>query len=364
MRHPTGSRRPFGSPLATVSLASVAALSLLVGPLAAACSRAPEPRHASGPGNEVVEAPVATFSIVARDPETGDLGVAVQSRFFAVGAVVPWARAGIGAIATQAWANTGYGPRGLDLLAGGAGAESVVAALTGQDDGSPQRQVGIVGADGSVATFTGDACLPWAGGRTGDGYAAQGNILAGPAVVDAMAAAFEASSGDLPARLLTALAAGQAAGGDARGSQSAALLVVRENGGYGGHDDRWVDLRVDDHPTPIAELQRLLDLRSGQLAAGRAQTLLRDGDPTAAVAAAEEAVRLTPSEGGAWMLLARARLANGERAAAAEAATTALIRDPWTKSAVLRGLMRVPELEELLRVERFARLWESIPAQR
>lgn len=354
MRHPART-----SPAPVPHRPPLAVAGVLVLLLAAACTQAaPAPTGLHG------EDPVATFSIVARDPETGDLGVAVQSRFFAVGAVVPWARAGVGAIATQSWANTSYGPRGLELLSAGADASSVVEALTGQDDGRPQRQVGIVGANGSTATFTGDACLPWAGGRTGADYAAQGNILAGPEVVDAMAAAFEAAAGDLPSRLLAALAAGQAAGGDARGRQSAALLVVREGGGYGGFNDRWVDLRVDDHPEPIAELQRLLDLRSGQLAAGRARTLLREGDVAGAVAAAEEAVRLTPSEGGTWMLLARARLARGDREAAAAAAASALARDPWTKSAVLRGLMRVPELEELLQIESFARLWESIPAQR
>ncbi|HET7167909.1 MAG TPA: DUF1028 domain-containing protein [Candidatus Limnocylindrales bacterium] len=201
-----------------------------------------------------------TFSIVARDPDTGDLGVAVASKFLAVGAVVPWAKAGVGAIATQAWANVAYGPDGLTRLAGGADAASVVARLTGADAQADQRQLGIVDARGGAASHTGGACLTWAGGRTGAGVAVQGNILVGPTVVDDMLAAFVSSTGPLPGRLLTALAAGDAAGGDARGRQSAAILVVRAGGGYSGGDDRWIDLRVDDHPAPVPELVRLLGI--------------------------------------------------------------------------------------------------------
>jgi len=338
--------------------AAVGAFAL--GLIAGAPGETPAPRTRAA---AVTSKPVATFSIVARDPDTGDLGIAVQSRFFAVGAVVPWARAGVGAVATQSWANTTYGPRGLELLADGNDAEATIAALVGDDEAAGQRQVGIVSADGSTATFTGDACLPWAGGRTGEHYAAQGNILAGPEVVDAMAAAFEGGDGDLPDRLMRALAAGQAAGGDARGMQSAALLVVRDGGGYGGFNDRWVDLRVDDHPAPIAELQRLLDMRSGLRAGARAARLLRDGDADAAVEAAQDAVRLVPGEGGLWMTLARSRLAAGDEAGAAEAASTAIARDPWIKTAVLRGLMRIPELEQLLRDARFSGLWEALPAE-
>lgn len=204
---------------------------------------------------------VATFSIVAHDPATGELGVAVQSKFIAVGAVVPWARAGIGAVATQAWANTTYGPEGLRFLADGLSPQDTIDRLTGADPGAAERQVGIVGAQGHAATFTGPACNDWAGGRAGAGYAAQGNILAGAGVVAALAETFEATAGrPLSERLLAALAAGQEQGGDRRGMQSAALLVVRDGGGYGGHNDRYLDLRVDDHPSPIAELQRIHDL--------------------------------------------------------------------------------------------------------
>jgi uncharacterized Ntn-hydrolase superfamily protein len=202
---------------------------------------------------------VATFSIIGCDPQAGDLGVAVQSKFLAVGAVVPFARAGVGAVATQSWANTSYGPRGLDLLAAGKSPEEAVAALTGGDDRPEQRQVGVVDAQGRSASYTGASCFPWAGGVTGPNFAAQGNILVGEATVRALAETFQQAQGSLAHRLLEALAAGQRAGGDSRGQQSAALLVVREGGGYGGFNDRMIDLRVDEHPQPITELARLLD---------------------------------------------------------------------------------------------------------
>jgi uncharacterized Ntn-hydrolase superfamily protein len=201
-----------------------------------------------------------TFSIVARDPQAGESGIAVQSKFLAVGAVVPWAKAGVGAIATQSWANTSYGPRGLELLASGLSAQETLAHLIGEDDGRASRQVGIVGVDGQPATFTGDQCFPWAGGQVGEHYTCQGNILVGEDSVLAMARTFEQTSGRLCDRLVAALAAGQAAGGDSRGQQSAALLVVRQGGGYGGFNERFIDLRVDDHPQPINELQRILQL--------------------------------------------------------------------------------------------------------
>ena len=205
---------------------------------------------------------VATFSIVAFDPETDSLGVAVQSKFLAVGAVVPWARAGVGAVATQAMANYNYGPRGLDLMSEGKSAGETVEALTGADEGRDHRQVGVVDTRGGTATFTGSECFDWAGGVTGEHYAAQGNILVGRETVGAMARTYEEAEGDLAARLLAALDAGQEAGGDSRGRQSAALLVVREGGGYGGDNDRVIDLRVDDHPDPIEELMRIRDLHT------------------------------------------------------------------------------------------------------
>ena len=207
------------------------------------------------------EAIVATFSIVGRDPQTGDLGVAVQSKFLGVGSVVPWAKAGVGAIATQSYANTSYGPRGLALLADGATPDAAMAALTRDDPQAADRQVGIVDAQGRSATYTGSGCYAWAGGRTGPDFAAQGNILVNEATVGDMADTF-VQRADLPLwdRLLTALAAAQTAGGDRRGQQSAALLVVRAGGGYGGFNDRFIDLRVDEHPHPIDELRRILEM--------------------------------------------------------------------------------------------------------
>lgn len=207
-----------------------------------------------------IERPVNTFSIVGRDPETGDLGIAVQSKFLAVGAVVPWARAGVGAVATQSWVNTTYGPLGLNLLASGMSPEQAMAALTENDERADQRQAGMVDAQGRSATFTGAGCNAWAGGIAGPNFAAQGNILVGEETVTAMAATFQKTEGVLWRRLVEALQAGQRAGGDSRGKQAAALLIVREGGGYGGFNDRLLDLRVDDHPQPIEELARLVDL--------------------------------------------------------------------------------------------------------
>lgn len=208
----------------------------------------------------LAEPPVSTFSIVAYDPDAKEWGVAVQSRFLGVGAVVPWAKAGVGAIATQSWANTTFGPRGLQLLEQGLSAQEVMDRLLDEDPGKERRQVGIVDAKGNVATFTGDRCMDWAGGRTGKNYCVQGNILAGQEVAAAMAAGFEKAQGDLGDRLIASLAAGQAAGGDRRGRQSASLLVVKEKGGYGGYNDRYRDVRVDDHETPIVELKRVYAL--------------------------------------------------------------------------------------------------------
>lgn len=211
-----------------------------------------------------------TFSIVARainsdgEPEWG---VAVASKFLAVGAAVPAAVAGVGAVATQADANVAFKAEALALLDDGATAQVALDRIIADDDRPEHRQVGVVGLDGDAATYTGEACFDWAGGRTGDGYAAQGNILTGPEVVDAMAEAFEASEGPLGRRLLAALAAGDRAGGDSRGRQSAGLLVVREGAGYGGGDDIAVDLRIDDHADPVAELGRLLDLNDLYLTA-------------------------------------------------------------------------------------------------
>jgi uncharacterized Ntn-hydrolase superfamily protein len=203
----------------------------------------------------------STYSIVACDLDAREWGVAVQSKFLAVGAVVPWADAEIGAVATQALANVSYGPRGLELLRQGLSAEEVVARLTEEDGGRADRQLGVVDGAGRAASYTGSSCLHWAGGRTGAGYAAQGNILVSEDTVAALAGTFEETAGRrLAERLLTALAAAQDAGGDSRGQQSASLLVVKKEGGYGGTSDVMIDLRVDDHPAPIDELRRLFEM--------------------------------------------------------------------------------------------------------
>ena len=204
--------------------------------------------------------PVSTYSIAACDLEAGQWGVATQSKFLAVGSVVPWAEPQIGAIATQAYANPRYGPDGLALLREGLSAEQVVERLTSADEGRNQRQLGIVDGAGRSASFTGAECLEWAGGRTGPCYAAQGNILVSAETVDAIAASFESSSGPLADRLLDCLDAAQAAGGDRRGQQSAALLVVEKDGGYAKLSDTIVELRVEDHERPLDELRRLYGL--------------------------------------------------------------------------------------------------------
>jgi len=201
---------------------------------------------------------VATYSICACDLAAGQWGVATQSKFLAVGSVVPWAAPHIGAIATQSYANPRYGPEGLELLREGFSAEDVVERLTAADGERALRQLGIVDGEGRAATFTGEECHAWAGGRTGSGYAAQGNILVSGDTVDALAETFEATGGrPLAERLLDCLDAAEAAGGDSRGRQSAALLVVERDGGYASLSDTLVDLRVDDHPDPLVELRRI-----------------------------------------------------------------------------------------------------------
>jgi len=204
----------------------------------------------------------STFSIVACDIDEKVWGVAVSSKFPAVGAVVPWAQTGAGAVATQSFANTSFGPRGLELLAGGFSAVDTLAKLLSDDPEREHRQLGIVDAHGGSATFTGKDCFAWAGGVSGPGYAIQGNILANDQVVPAMQKALLETKGELPGRLLAALLAGDHSGGDRRGRQSAAIYVVKPKGGYGGYIDRWIDYRVDDHPDPVLRLGELLELHN------------------------------------------------------------------------------------------------------
>lgn len=220
---------------------------------------------------------VATFSIVAADPETGEVGVAVQSKFLAVGSVVPWAKANVGAVATQSWANTAFGPEGLALLEKGLSPEEVIDKLVADDPDRSLRQVAVINAEGEASAFTGHECYDWAGHMIGKHHSCQGNILISEETVSEMSRTFEASEGPLAERMLKAVAAAQHAGGDSRGKQSAAVYVVQEGAGYGGYNDVKVDLRVDDHPEPIEELQRLYELHK-MYAAPSEDKLAIEGD--------------------------------------------------------------------------------------
>ena len=290
----------------------------------------------------------STFSIVAADAESGEVGVAVASRFFAVGTVVPFAKAGVGAIATQSFANTSYGPRGLDLLERGLTAEEVVRVLTRADDAHEQRQLGVVTAAGDAATYTGGKCNPWAGGRSGPGYAVQGNILTGADVAAAMERAFLESKGKpLAERLYAAIVAGDKAGGDSRGRQSAALVVARANGGYGGFTDRAIDLRVDDGPDPIVELGRLLGIGLVNASWNRGWTAFTEKKYAEALPWQERAAAM--AEGQPAVLpevlydLAVIRLAAGNRDGAKQALDRAVALNPKLSGQAAKD----PDLEKL-----------------
>ena len=254
--------------------------------------------------------PVSTYSIVARDPDTGELGVAVQSHWFSVGQLVPWAQAGVGAVATQSMVEPAYGPRGLALMAQGVSAAGALAQLLEGDPGHQMRQVAMVDAQGGVANFTGSRCIAEAGGRTGEGYAVQANLMAKGTVPDAMAGAFEAATGPLAERLLAALAAAEKAGGDIRGRQSAALLVVAAEATDKPWQDVRVDLRVEDHPVPVAELTRLLRLHRGYEEMNAGDLAVEHGDLAGAgrAYAAAEAILGENLEGRFWHAVA---LVNG-----------------------------------------------------
>ncbi len=238
----------------------------------------------------------ATFSIVAYDPATGDLGVAVASRYFAVGAVVPWADAGIGAVATQAGVNVGYGPRALELLRQGLTAQQVMDKLFEEDTfpGKDGRQIAITDAKGNIAVFTGDAANPWRGHVRGKTWSAQGNILVGQHVVEAMGRAFDNTDDELAEKLYAALKAGDDAGGDSRGRQSASILVVRKGGGRNTNNDRYVFVNVDDHPDPMHELRRLMNIQMGINHNGSLNRALRDGALDAALRSAEKLASYQP----------------------------------------------------------------------
>ena len=274
--------------------------------------------------------PRGTFSIVGLDPETGDVGVAVQSKYFAVGAVVPWARAGVGGVATQAAGRAAFGPEILDLLAGGLEPAEAVERVLAADEGRETRQLGVVDATGRTAAFTGSECNDWAGHATGAGYAAQGNIHAGEDVVSELARAFEATTGSLAERLMAALEAAQGAGGDRRGQQSAALVVERPGGIPGSREgiDRVVDLRVDDHEEPIRELRRLLDIHTRWRLVLDTYELYERREWGVAIAAAENALARFPGDALLLYNLACYESLDGRREAALAHLESALRADP------------------------------------
>jgi len=244
---------------------------------------------------------VPTYSIVAYDPSTDDLGVAVQSRYFSVGSMVPWAEAEVGAVATQSFVNVSYGPRGLQLLREGITVEEVIKKLTDEDEGRESRQLGIVDAKGNAAAYTGTKCLEWAGSKIGRYYSAQGNILKSGEVVEKMAETFESTKGDLASRLIAALAAGEKAGGDARGRQSAALLVVRKNAGRGGYGDKFIELRVEDSVHPIVELKRLLDLHRVYYLIDEAESDFTQGNSESAISSIKNALKIKHDSDDAYI---------------------------------------------------------------
>jgi len=324
MRHGRTMRRP-RLPLLVVALC-----------LAALCALALATPAAAGE-------PVATFSIVGYDPVTGELGVAVQSKFFAVGAVVPWARADVGAIASQAYGNTTFGPLGLDMLEEGMSVDEVMAALLADDEDREQRQVGIVDAAGNALGYTGSECMDWAGHHAGENYTAQGNILVSEKTVLAMAAAFEQTDGVLGERLMTALEAGQAAGGDSRGMQSAAILIVKARGGYGGYNDVYCDLRVDDATDPIAELRRIFMMWKEEALILEGYRLLETGDGVAAIAVGRRAVEQYPESAECYYHLACYLSRGGLRDEA-----LAELREATARDALLGPRARIdPDFEPL-----------------
>ncbi|HLH18493.1 MAG TPA: DUF1028 domain-containing protein [Bryobacteraceae bacterium] len=277
-------------------------------------------------------ADVNTFSIVGYDPVNGDWGVAVASKYFAVGSVVPWAEAGVGAIATQANVNVGYGPRGLELLRQGMSAKEVLTKLLAEDQFPPTdgRQVAIIDRNGNIAAYTGPNAPHWAGDRQGKTWSAQGNILVGPQVPEAMGRAFEATQGELAEKLFAALKAGDDAGGDSRGKQSASMLIVRKGGGRNINNDRYVYINVDDNPQPIPELRRLLDINLGLLWSQKTGQLRREGKLREARDAAEHVTRYN-RDGNSWLSLGMIDYGLGDKPAAAADLRKAIALDPTVR---------------------------------
>lgn len=285
--------------------------------------------------DEAGEEVIATFSIVARDPQTGELGVGVQSRAFRAAAIVSYAKAGVGAIATQASANQSYGPEGLALLEQGMSPDEVVRRLTEADQGRDRRQLAVIDAEGRVRAFTGSGTSSWAGHIEGENYSVQGNILASEDVVRAMARAFEETEGVLAERLMAALDAGEAAGGDARGKQSGGILVVRPIGDSGRTTDRWVDVRVDDHVEPFVEIRRLMNMQVSRNQAGLATEHAAAGRLEEAMRAQRKAVALAPEQAGYLFTLAELQARAGRSAHALATLTLAVDRDGGLRARAL-----------------------------
>jgi uncharacterized Ntn-hydrolase superfamily protein len=277
---------------------------------------------------------VSTFSIVAFDPSTRELGVAVQSRYFSVGSVVPWAEACVGAIATQSFVNVSYGPKGLELLKQGIPVDDVIDRLTKDDVGKDSRQLGVIDAKGNAAAFTGKKCLEWAGSKVGKNYSVQGNILASEDVVNRMAESFEFAKGDLGSRLVAALEGGENAGGDARGRQSAALLVVRENRGRASYGDRYIDLRVEDHSNPIGELKRLLDMHRVYSLIDESEEELTKNNFETALSTLKKAAVLNPNVDDIHVDLGIINMKMGRKEEAIRAFEEALRLNPKLKSLI------------------------------
>jgi len=298
----------------------------------------------------------ATFSICALDAAAGEVGCAVQSRYFSVGSVVPWAKAGVGAVATQAAGVAAYGPRVLGLLEEGLAPEAAIAAALADDDGRETRQLGVVAADGRSASHTGSGCLDWAGHRTGEGYAVQGNILAGETVVTEMERAFTETEGSLAERLVSSLEAGQAAGGDSRGQQSAAIVVERVGAAAESREglDRVCELRVEDHPEPIAELRRLLGLHLVWDALRRATAFHEPGRYAEGVAVLNDTLRRRGEEPILLFDLACFESLAGDTASALAHARRSLELDPGLRPGMaldpdFAALADDPQFQELVR---------------
>ena len=298
---------------------------------------------------------VSTFSIVAYDAAAGDWGVAVASRYFSVGSVVPWAEAGVGAVATQANVNVGYGPQGLKLLEQGLSAKEVLKRLLDEDtfEGKEGRQVAIIDGHGNIATFTGPTAPNWAGDRQGRNWSAQGNILAGPQVPEAMGKAFESTQGELAEKLWAALKAGDDAGGDSRGKQSASILVVRKGGGRNINNDRYVYINVDDAANPFPELRRLLDINLGLLYQEKVGKLIGANDVSGARAAAEKVAHYQPQSAQARITLGMLSYAAGDKSAALEALRKAREIDPENFRRRFEAMAQRPAYKSILEDKEF-----------